>query len=131
MASRNPYHNYESDYKNFVLHPYKIMLFFLLISVSMIFVGVMAAYVYQRIEKGITPVRLPYVFIANAFILLLSSYTLNLAKKAYLNDQTERYKQFLVMTLGFTLLFMAAQAASWQWMYSIGMFPQSALAGNI
>jgi len=130
MASRNPYDNYKSDYKNFVLHPYKIMLFFLLISVSMLFLGVMAAYIYQRIEKGIEPVRLPYVFIANAFLLLASSYTLNLAKKAYQKDQTEKYKVFLIMTLGFTLLFMVAQAASWQWMYNIGIFPQSGPGGQ-
>jgi cytochrome c oxidase subunit 3 len=130
MAGRDPYHQYKSDYKNLILHPYKIMLFFLLISVSMIFVGVIAAYIYQRIEMKFEPVRLPYVFILNACILLLSSYTLNLAKKAYLDDDTERYKKMLLATLGMTLLFMAAQAASWSWMYNTGQFPETGVGGQ-
>lgn len=130
MAGRDPYHQYKSDYKNLILHPYKIMLFFLLISVSMIFVGVIAAYIYQRIAMKFEPVRLPYVFILNACILLLSSYTLNLAKKAYLDDNTERYKKMLLATLGMTLLFMAAQAASWYWMYNTGQFPETGVGGQ-
>lgn len=130
MAGRDPYHQYKSDYKNLILHPYKIMLFFLLISVSMIFVGVIAAYIYQRIEMKFEPVRLPYVFILNACILLLSSYTLNLATKAYLDDDTERYKKMLLATLGMTLLFMAAQAASWYWMYNTGQFPETGVGGQ-
>jgi cytochrome c oxidase subunit III len=129
MAS-NQYDPYKSDYKNFVLHPYKIMLFFLLISVSMIFLGVMGAYIYQRVTKGIAPVQLPYVFILNAFLLLGSSYTLNLSKKSYLEDNTERYKLYLTLTLGLTLLFMVAQAASWVWMYNIGTFPKSGPGGQ-
>jgi cytochrome c oxidase subunit 3 len=128
--TNNPYNPYKSDYKNFVLHPYKIMLFFLLISVSMIFIGVMAAYIYQRVTKGIEPVQLPYVFILNAFLLLGSSYTLNLSKKSYLADNTERYKLYLTLTLGLTLLFMVAQAASWHWMYKIGIFPQAGPGGQ-
>lgn len=130
MAGRNPYEQYESDYKNLVLHPYKIMLFFLLISVSMIFGGVIFAYIYQRIEKGFEPVRLPYVFIANACLLLLSSYTLNLSKKAYLEDKTEKYKRMLLFTLLLTLLFMAAQATSWTWMYNTGQFPENGIGGQ-
>lgn len=128
--NRNPYNQYESDYKNLVLHPYKIMLFFLLLSVSMIFAGVIFAYLYQRIEQGFEPVRLPYVFIANAFILLASSYTLKLADNAYKADETEKYKRFLLGTLLLTFLFMAAQAASWTWMYNTGMFPKTGVGGQ-
>lgn len=127
---KQPYDPYKDDYKNFVLHPYKIMLFFLLLSVSMIFLGVMGAYIYQRVEKGIVPVRLPYIFLANACLLLLSSYTLHLAKKAYLSDKTQKYKNFLSLTLVITLLFMAAQAASWMWMYNTGEFPRSGPGGQ-
>ena len=106
------------------------MLFFLLISVSMIFLGVMAAYIYQRVTKGIEPVQLHYVFVLNAFLLLGSSYTLNLSKKSYLADNTERYKLYLTLTLGLTLLFMVAQAASWHWMYTSGIFPQAGPGGQ-
>ncbi|MGB0861792.1 MAG: cytochrome c oxidase subunit 3 [Saprospiraceae bacterium] len=130
MAGRDPYNQYKSDYKNLILHPYKIMLFFLLISVSMIFVGVIAAYLYQRITMKFEPVRLPYVFLLNACILLLSSYTLNLSHKAYLEDNTEKYKKMLLATLGVTLIFMAAQAASWTWMYNTGQFPASGIGGQ-
>lgn len=129
-SSRPPHYNYESDYKNFKLHPYKIVLFLLLVGVSMIFLGVMAAYLYQRFEQGFEPVRLPYVFIANAAILLGSSYTLDLAKKAYLADNTARYKLMLLATLMLTFLFIAAQGASWNWMYSTGRFPESGVGGQ-
>lgn len=130
MPGRDPYNQYESDYKNLVLHPYKIMLFFLLVSVTMIFLGVIFAYIYQRIEKGFEPVRLPYVFIANACVLLVSSYTLKLSKKAYLNDDTAGYKRMLLYTLLSILAFMAAQSASWTWMYHSGQFPENGVGGQ-
>ncbi len=121
MSSKNPYQQYESDYKNLILHPYKIMLFFLLISVSMIFLGVMAAYLYQRSTMGFEPIRLPYIFLFNALILLSSSYTLMLAKQAYLDDDTERYKRLLLLTFLITIAFMVIQAISWKWMLDTGI----------
>lgn len=130
MARQNSYTPHTKDYKNYALHPYKIMLFFLLLSVSMIFVGVMASYIYQRVTMSIEPVQLPIIFVFNAFFLLASSYTLNLSKNAYLEDNTERYKLHLILTLGLTLLFMTAQAASWAWMYNSGMFPQTGPGGQ-
>lgn len=120
-----PEKTYKSDYKSLRLHPYKIMLFLVLLSISMLFFGMTMAYLYQRIEKGIEPVNLPFIFIINALILLGSSVTLNYAKKAYQEDDTEGYKRHLTFTLGLTLLFAVAQAYAWIWMRQNNLFPST------
>ncbi|MEL6988921.1 MAG: cytochrome c oxidase subunit 3 [Bacteroidota bacterium] len=86
----------------------------MLAGVTALFLGFSGAYIYSRVQNGIAAIQLPPLFFVNTIILAASSYTLILAKRFYLSDQTEKYKVALLSTLILTLLFLVLQIIAWK-----------------
>lgn len=101
------------EYQNFSFHPHNIYLMLLLFSLSILFLSLTGAFVYTRVQNGLPPVQLPWLFGFNTVILLGSSWSMMQAKKAYLDDQTERYQGMLILTIVLSLVFMFAQFLAW------------------
>jgi len=76
----------------FLFHPNNVMLSILLFGLSGLFLALTVAYVYTRVTMNVAPVSIPPLFFINTFILLGSSYTMQLAKKRYLRDDTGGYQ---------------------------------------
>jgi len=87
-----------------------------LVGVSALFLGFSASYLYNRFTVGLIPIALPWLFYFNTLILIGSSVTLIQAKKQYLIDDTKKYKLYLWITLGLTVLFLIAQIIAWNQM---------------
>ena len=102
--------------RNYLIHPQYIILTLVLSSVTALFLGFTIAYLYTRFQSGIAPVNVPPLFYFNSLILIASSGALILAKKAYIQDKTERFKVLLWITMVLTVLFLAAQILAWQQM---------------
>ncbi|MFT6147465.1 MAG: cytochrome c oxidase subunit 3 [Saprospiraceae bacterium] len=115
----------KSDYKNLRLHPFKIYLTLLLAGVTMLFLGMTASYVYQRVVMSIEPIALPLTFALNTGFLLASSWTFLQAKKSYLADNTDAYKRFLFLTLMLTVCFIVGQGWAWLDMSSKNLIPST------
>jgi cytochrome c oxidase subunit 3 len=96
-----------------IFHPKRIMLFILLFGLSFLFLALTVSYVYIRVINGVPPVQVPLLFVLNTVVLLASSWAMVQAKKAYLNDETERYQQFLLRTLQLSVVFMVMQMIAW------------------
>ncbi|MBX2878075.1 MAG: cytochrome c oxidase subunit 3 [Saprospiraceae bacterium] len=101
------------EYQNFAFHPHNIYLMLLLFSLSVLFLALSAAFVYTRVQNGLPPVKLPWLFAFNTVILLGSSWAMLQAKKAYLADETERYQGMLIVTIVLSIIFMVAQSMAW------------------
>ena len=71
------------------------------------------AFVYTRVHNGQPALRLPPIFFFNTLILLASSAAMLWAKRAYLQDQTQKYQLALVITMLLSILFMIAQYIGW------------------
>lgn len=99
--------------RNFLIHPMYIVMFLTLAGITALFLGFSAAYLYNRIQQGIPPVKLPALFYWNSLLLVGSSYTLWKSKQAYQDDDTDRYKYLLAATLVLTILFLIAQILAW------------------
>ncbi|MEM7104171.1 MAG: cytochrome c oxidase subunit 3 [Bacteroidota bacterium] len=99
----------------------KVLLYLLLASLTMLFLGVTISYLFHRISENLDPIQLPTIFYLNTILLLLTSYFMDQANKAYKRDDTEAYKRMLIFTLLMTLGFMAAQYVGWQQMVNKGM----------
>ncbi len=104
---------HRDDFRSLGTHPYNIMMILLLASLTMIFIGLSGAYLYSRFQAGEPPIKIPFIFVFNTFILAGSSVTLDRAKKAYLSDQTLQYQRMLVLTVLLTMLFMVMQYVGW------------------
>lgn len=102
------------DQRNFLVHPYYIMIGLLLMGVTALFVGFTGAYLYQRMQSGIPPIALPNLFYVNTLILIATSWTIVKSKKSYLEDDTDQYKLYLTITLALTLTFLVSQIIAYQ-----------------
>jgi len=130
------------DQRNFLVHPYYIMMGLLLLGVTALFVGFTGAYLYNRVQSGIDPIQLPNLFYINTLLLLASSWTIVKTKRSYLSDHTDKYKLYLGITLILTIGFLVSQIIAyiqlqdqdWHfldalWVFLIGFFLVNYLIG--
>ena len=104
----------QNDENTMLTHPYNIAMVLFLTSLTMIFVGLSAAYLYTRVQTGEAPIKIPLIFLANTVVLYASTYLLKIAKNAYIADNTALYQRSLVFTLLLTLLFGVLQFVGWE-----------------
>ena len=108
-----------TDNQNLRFHPYNILLTLLLAGITVLFLAFSGAYIYSRVQNpDIPPIRIPTIFIFNTLVLISSSLTLIQARKAYLDDRTEKYRRSLIATLALTILFLILQYIGWKQLLS-------------
>jgi len=90
--------------------------------VTALFVAFSASYLYSRVQNGVPPIKLPSLFYLNTLVLLASSGTMLLAKRAYKDDKTERYQFMLGCTIVLTLIFLVSQLIAWQSLFNQQIF---------
>lgn len=103
----------EDTYENFTFHPYNVLLILVLLGLGALFLALTIAFIYNRVQNELPPIRLPNIFIFNTLVLVGSSLTMVWAKRAYLADQTENYQRALWATLGLSVVFMVLQTLGW------------------
>jgi len=109
--------------RELMFHPYNILLTLLMMGITSLFLAFSAAYVYTRVQNpDIPPIKLPLMFFFNTFILVGSSFTINLAKKAYLEDRTNDYQKALLYTIILSFLFLVAQFYAWWTLFQDEIF---------
>ena len=109
----------EREDQQFLFHPYNVMLVILLFGLSMLFLALTLAYAYTRYTMNISTISVPFMFYVNTLVLLGSSYTMILAKKAYVNDDTTAYQNQLKYTIWLSVLFLGLQAITWLWLFKM------------
>lgn len=109
----------EREDQQFLFHPYNVMLVILLFGLSMLFLALTIAYAYTRYTMSISTISVPPMFFVNTLVLLGSSYTMILAKKAYVNDDTTAYQNQLKYTIWLSVLFLVLQAITWLWLFKM------------
>ena len=123
MTETNSPPNIHSEYdNNFAFHPWNVMLTISLIAISGLFLAIAVAFIYNRIEQGVQPIQIPWLFGFNTIILLGSSWTMIQAKKAYLRDDTPDYQRQLIFTFGLSLLFLVMQVFAWKQLFNQDIF---------
>lgn len=99
--------------RNYLIHPLYILITLVMGSVTALFLGFTAAYIYSRVQNGLPPVQIPVLFYANTVFLLATSWALISTKKAYEEDNTAKYKFLLWMALLLSVVFLFAQILAW------------------
>ena len=107
-----------SEYENLAFHPYNVMLVFVMMAIGMLFFGIMVAFIYTRVENGVMPIRLPWLFLLSTAVLLGCSYFLKRAKAAFESDEPLAFKNSLTRTFWLTWVFLLVQVAAWTWLFS-------------
>jgi cytochrome c oxidase subunit III len=114
-----------SEYDSFAFHPYNVLLTLLLFGISTLFLSFTIAFVYNRVQSGLPPLRLPGIFAFNTLILIASSVAMIWAKRSYRQDNTTHYQWALVLTIVLSLVFLVAQFFGWRELFSQEVFINS------
>lgn len=105
------------------MHPYKMLLVLGIVGIAMIFVFLVIAYTVSiSNDLQVSEVRLPKIFTLATIILLGSSFALNLAIKAFHEDNMRQlnFMIFLVLLMG--VIFTGCQFLGWLDLKESGIF---------
>lgn len=114
----------------FLVHPKQIVLTLVIIAITALFAAFSISYMYSRIQSGIPPVQLPWLFYFNSLFLLASSYSLFRAEKAYLADETRKYQALIGITIVISIVFLGLQILAWKQMQQMNIFISAANTGS-
>ncbi|MBK9734957.1 MAG: cytochrome c oxidase subunit 3 [Saprospiraceae bacterium] len=104
--------------RNNFVHPHYIIITLIIGGITALFLGFTFSYLYNRVQQGVLPVVIPSLFYFNTILIIGSSCTLMVAKRAYLKDKTTLYKMALWVTLILSFLFLYMQILAWKQLVS-------------
>jgi cytochrome c oxidase subunit 3 len=95
------------------LHPLRLLLILLIISILMMFAGFTSGYVVRREEGNWLEFDLPVGLLFNTLIIAVSSVTMQWAWFAARKDNLRQVKLGMIVTLGLGILFLIGQWQVW------------------
>lgn len=104
------------------LHVHKLMLYLGLVGISILFVVLTISYLFSKPNWHWEQYPFPKFFFISTLALLAVSYTINKALVAFKQSQAKRFKQLLLITLLFSLLFTGGQVLGWLNLYQNGIY---------
>ncbi len=112
------------------IHPHKFTLWVAIGSIIMMFAGLTSAYIVKRDAPGWTSFVLPRTFWYSTFVILLSSLTMQMAVKFFVERQMRKYRQMISVTTFLGILFIALQWISFAQIWDSGVTLSGSGAGQ-
>lgn len=116
--------------RNYSIHPLYIIITLVLSSITALFLGFIAAYLYNRFQGNLMPIEVPTLFFTNSILLLATSYLFIRTRKSYEEDRTSDYKKTLWLILILSLLFLALQIYAWKQMIGLNIHLKSSVMSS-
>lgn len=91
------------------IHPHKFTLWVGIGSIVMMFAGLTSAYIVKRNQAGWVGYEMPLAFWYSTAIIVISSLTLHMALKSFRKREMKMYRQWLMTTTLFGVLFIITQ----------------------
>jgi len=102
---------------------YHLGMLLALASILMLFVALSSAYVMREGEsQGWQPIAMPSLLLPNTLVLLLSSCTLELARKALKRNGTISFRRWLTLSTLLGLVFLVGQLEIWRTLVAQGIY---------
>lgn len=111
------------EYNDRKAKSYKMLLWFAMISIVMVFAGLTSAYVISKSRPDwLKDFTLPSAFIISTVAMLLSSLTFHMAKNSTRKDNRKATTAYLLATLGLGLAFVFLQFEGFSQVIASGYF---------
>ena len=112
------------EHKERTARSYKLILWFAMISMIMMFAGLTSAYVISASRPDwLKEFDMPSAFWASTGVMLVSSLTFHLAKKAIQKNNRSAVTSLLLVTLALGLLFVFLQYQGFYQLIDAGLYP--------
>ena len=100
----------QEEYQSRTSRSYKLILLFAMVSMTMMFAGLTSAFVVSKSRVDwLKDFQLPAAFLVSTFVIMASSVTFQLAKRAVKKDQHKTTTQWLIFTLILGITFVVLQ----------------------
>ena len=104
------------------LHPKKLLLTLLIVSICMMFAAFTSAYIVRRAEGNWLDFEIPSLFIYNSIIIALSSLTMQWAQISAKKDNLQTLKLMLGFTIALGVAFLVGQVLAWEELVSNNVY---------
>ncbi len=103
------------------MHPLKFNLWVGLASIIMMFAGFSSAYIVKRNQANWLTFDIPLIFWYSTAVIILSSITILLCKKAFINREMKQYKSWLAITILLGIAFVLMQYIGFKHLWDSGI----------
>lgn len=103
------------------MHPLKFVMWAGCASIVMMFAGLSSAYIVKRNQTNWLTFDIPLIFYYSTAVILLSSVTIMLSRKAFISHQMKQYKRWLFLTTFLGLIFVLLQYLGFQALWENGI----------
>ncbi len=107
------------------IHPHKFTLWVGIGSILMMFAGLTSAYIVKRNQANWVTFDLPAAFWYSTAVIILSSFTLWMALKAFKARAMTKYRGLMAATLGLGVLFIVFQVLGFKQLWQNGITLQA------
>ncbi len=112
---------YRDDFRGAQFHPHVFLMWLGLVSIAMLFAGLISAYIVRQSAGNWLEFPLPDIFIYSTLTIVISSATLAWAYRSYLRGWQRSYRQGLLLTFLLGVAFLVMQYYGWSELYSKGI----------
>ena len=123
-SNGNGKHKWFGDKRRFPKGTYKITIWILLAAVVMMFVALASSYISLSASEQWKPVRVPRTFLISTALILMSSVTIEKARRRLPVD-LRQYAWWLFATLLLGFAFVASQLVAWRQLIAEGVYLSS------
>lgn len=110
------------------IHPYKFNLWIAIGSMLMMFAGLTSAYIVKRNQANWVDFELPWTFLYSTGVMVLSSYTMILAKRSFKEKAMPKFRRLVFLTLVLGSLFVVLQVVGFTEMWNSGLTHNSTVS---
>jgi cytochrome c oxidase subunit 3 len=116
--------------QNKKIHPHKFILWVGIGSIIMMFAGLTSAYIVKREQPGWTSYTTPIAFYYSTAVMLISSLTIYLAGKSFVERRIVRYKKLVAATAIMGMIFIILQYLGFRHLWVTGTTLHGSGAGQ-
>lgn len=102
-------------------HPLKYIMWIACASIVMMFAGLSSAFIVKRNQANWITFDIPTIFYYSTAIIMLSSLTLILCQKAFVNRQMPQYKGWLFISMILGIAFVVMQYIGFEQLWGAGI----------
>jgi cytochrome c oxidase subunit 3 len=103
------------------IHPLKFVMWMTCVSIVMMFAGLSSAFIVKSNQANWLSFNVPVIFWYSTSVIILSSITMMLSRKAFLNREMKQYKKYLGVTVVLGVVFVIMQLTGFTQLWSRGI----------
>src|SRR3990170_2087467 len=103
------------------IHPHKFTLWVAIASIIMMFAGLTSAYIVKGSLPGWSTIEIPRLFYYSTAVMLLSSVTVQMARKAFKERNMPQYRQLITVTAILGIGFIVMQILAFMQLWDRGL----------